>query len=300
MTGRIIKSLGSSYQVSLPDGTEVTAILRGKLRLADTKAKNPVVVGDKVEINQEDEWVISGIEPRVNKINRSAIGKSGQEQVLAANIDQFLVVSSLINPLPKFNFIDRCLVAAQAYRIPSVLLFTKVDLLPPELNVMITEIKRIYSGCTDGIFFSNLKKQPADENLKAIFSKKLTAVAGLSGVGKTTLINTLNPEFQLKTGVTSSKWNQGKHTTSHAELHEFEPGSYLIDTPGLREFGLTEIDAWELGHFFREMVPFLDGCRFSKCLHDNEPVCAVKDAVDSGEITRERYSSYLQMLRDLP
>jgi len=298
MKGRVTKSVGSTYQVKLDDGSFISASLRGKLRLIESKATNPVVVGDFVTIEKQDEWVITAVLPRLNKMTRSAIGNDNNEHVLAANVDQVVIVSSLTKPAPKFNFIDRCLVTAQAYRIPAILVFTKVDLVK-QIDEEINQIRSLYSGCTDGIFFENLLSDSDGKLFKSVFQNKLSSLTGLSGVGKTTLISSINPDLALRIGTTSDKWNQGKHTTSNAELFEVMENSFIIDTPGLREFGLRNIEAYELSHFFREMVPYLEDCKFSKCAHTHEPVCAVKVAVEKGHIHPLRYESYLQMLKDL-
>lgn len=298
MTGRVTKSVGSTYQVKLENGIVVSASLRGKLRLIESKATNPVVVGDFVDAEKQDEWVITSILPRRNKMTRSAIGNENNEHVLAANVDQVVIVSSLVKPAPKFNFIDRCLVAAQSYRIPVILVFSKAD-LAENVDDLMTDIRALYLGCTDGIYFENLLLPSSVGSLRTVFQNKLSSLTGLSGVGKTTLISSLNPDLALRIGKTSEKWNQGKHTTSNAELFEVMDNSFIIDTPGLREFGLMNIDAYELSHFFREMVPFLEDCKFSKCTHTHEPVCAVKSAIEKKLIHPMRYESYLQMLKDL-
>lgn len=298
MTGRVTKSVGSTYLIKLDDGNVVSASLRGKLRLIESKATNPVVVGDFVDVEKQDEWVITTILPRRNKMTRSAIGNENNEHVLAANVDQVVIVSSLVKPAPKFNFIDRCLVAAQSYRIPAILVFTKAD-LTENFEEVSTGIRELYSGCTDGIYFENLLLPSSGSLFKSVFQNKLSSLTGLSGVGKTTLISSLNADLALRIGKTSEKWNQGKHTTSNAELFEVMENSFIIDTPGLREFGLMNIDAYELSHFFREMVPYLEDCKFSKCTHTHEPICAVKSAIEKKLIHPMRYESYLQMLKDL-
>lgn len=297
MIGRVIKSLGNVYQVSTEKGI-LQASLKGKLRLSDSNATNPVAVGDMVEIDKFDEYQIHKILPRKNKITRKAIAKGNSEQVLAANIDFLLIISSLIQPKLHLNFIDRCLITAEAFKIEPVLIFTKTDLVE-NWKEMADEIHEIYSPLNINTIFSDSRELSDLSKLESLIAGKTSALTGQSGVGKSTLIKTLAPELNIRIGETSKKWSTGKHTTTNAELFEIRPNTFLIDTPGLREFGLLDIEEEELSHYFKEMIPFLGNCKYSKCTHTHEPQCAVKDAVESGKIHVKRYENYLQIFESL-
>lgn len=295
--GLVVRTVGSQYSVRTSDGI-VQAQLRGKLRLLESSSTNPVVVGDWVDLDNQDVLTIAAVHDRKNKFSRKAIGNENQEQLLAANIDQLVIISSLKNPTPRYQFIDRCMVSAEAFRIPVHLVFTKTDLVR-NLEDLIDQIDDSYLQSADSIHLVNLVEPALPESIKSIFTGRVSLLTGLSGVGKSTLIKQLIPESTVRIGITSVKWEQGKHTTSFAELHEVTPGTDIIDTPGLREFALHDVEAWELSHFFREMVPYLDGCKYSKCSHTHEPVCAIKTAVENGEISSRRYESYLLIYEDL-
>lgn len=295
--GLVVRSVGSQYSIRTNEGI-LQAQLRGKLRLLESSSTNPVVVGDWVDLDNDEVLTISAVHDRKNKFSRKAIGNENQEQLLAANIDQLVIVSSVKSPTIRYQFIDRCMVSAEAFRIPVHLIFTKTDLVK-NLQDLHDEIEDSYLQSADSIHLVNLVSTPLPLSIKNLFEGRMSLLTGLSGVGKSTLIKQLIPESKVKIGITSVKWDQGKHTTSFAELHEVAPGTDIIDTPGLREFALHDVEAWELSHFFREMVPYLDGCKYSKCSHTHEPVCAVKAAVENGEISVRRYESYLLIYEDL-
>lgn len=297
MIGRVIKSLGNVYQVSTEIGV-LQATLKGKMRLGDHNATNPVAVGDLVEIDKFDEYQIHEILPRKNKITRKAISKGNSEQVIASNIDLLLIISSLTQPKLHLNFIDRCLITAEAFKIEPVLIFTKIDLVNNWQEVA-EEIKSIYSALNIHALFTDSRVKNNLSDLDDIIKGKTSALTGQSGVGKSTLINTLAPGLNLRIGETSKKWSTGKHTTTNAELFQISDQTFLIDTPGLREFGLLDIDEEELSHYFKEMIPFLGNCKYSKCTHTHEPQCSIKDAVESGEIHFKRYENYLQIFESL-
>jgi len=296
MVGRVIKSLGSSYTVKTESGT-IQAGLRGKLRLVDHKATNPVAVGDIVDVELTDEWQITGIHDRKNKITRQAIGNTNHEHVLAANIDQMIIVSSVVKPHFHFNFIDRCLITAESFSIQPMIVVTKIDLIHE--SEILDEIKEVYGNLEIPLVFMDARSTDNLQDLIVSLTGKVSALTGQSGVGKSTLINSLNPTLNIKIGEMSKKWSQGKHTTTNAEIYEIFDNTFIIDTPGLREFGLTETEDYELSHFFREMIPHIENCKFSKCTHTHEPQCAVKKAVENGLIHIIRYENYLQILDSL-
>lgn len=297
MKGRVIKSVGNLYDIQ-SENDIFKCSLKGKLRLDDYHATNPVAVGDWVEFDKFDEYQIHKILPRKNKITRKAIAKGNNEQVMAANIDFLLIINSITQPQFHYNFIDRCLVIAEAYSIQPILIFTKIDLVD-NLSSIETEIRDIYSPLSIPILFIQSHYEPSLAELKELVKGKTSALTGQSGVGKSTLVQTLVPNREIRIGNTSQKWSKGTHTTTHAELYPIDNETYFIDTPGLREFGLLDIDEEELSHYFKEMIPFLSDCKYSKCTHLHEPQCAVKSAVEAGKIHPKRYNNYVQIFESL-
>ncbi len=297
MTGLVLKSTGSRYLVK-SEGRIYDCGLKGKLRLEGRKSTNPVAVGDVVdfELDETGESGISHIHPRKNYIIRKSINLSKQVQILASNLDQAVVLASLINPRTSLGFIDRFLVTAEAYSIPALLMFNKCDLLNEELRAIQKDTIRIYQAAGYACYEISSYDVEAVKTLIPLFKNKTTLLAGHSGVGKSTFINALQPGLDLKTGEISSAHNKGKHTTTFAELHELTFGGYVIDSPGIKELGLVEMKKEELGHYFPEIRSRMQNCKFNNCLHVNEPRCAIMDAVEKGEISEERYHSYLGIL----
>ncbi len=297
MTGLVLKSTGSRYLVKT-EGKILDCGIKGKLRLEGRKSTNPIAVGDIVdlEIDENGEAGISKIHPRKNYIIRKSINLSKQVQILASNLDQAVLMASLINPRTSLGFIDRFLVTAEAYRIPAVLVFNKLDLLNEDLKTIQKETVDLYRNIGYNCFEISSYNLDEVKNLISLFKNKTTLLAGHSGVGKSTFINTLQPGLNIKTGQISSAHNKGKHTTTFAELHELEFGGYLIDSPGIKELGLVEMKKEELGHYFPEILARMNNCKFNNCLHVNEPRCAILEAVEKGEISEERYYSYLGIL----
>lgn len=298
MTGIVVKSTGSRYLVRLKDGEVIDCVLKGKIRLDGRKTTNPVAVGDVVDIDNDEngDTIIKNIHPRKNYIIRKSINLSKQAQILASNLDQALLVATLVAPRTSLGFIDRFLITAEAYSIPAILVFNKSDILDADLLKLQQEIIAIYEKIGyQCIVVSSLKKENL-ENVKALLKDKTTLVAGHSGVGKSTLINALEPGLDLKTGDISSAHLKGMHTTTFAELHPLSFGGYIIDSPGIKELGLVEMKKEEVGHYFPEIRKYMTSCKFNNCLHVNEPKCAVKEAVEAGEISVERYNSYLGIL----
>jgi ribosome biogenesis GTPase len=297
MTGIVVKSTGSHYLVRIENGEVLDCVLKGKLRLDGRKTTNPVAVGDKVDVEREGEdTVINNIYPRKNYIIRKSINLSKQAQILASNLDQAVLVATLVSPRTSLGFIDRFLITAEAYSIPAKLIFNKSDILDEELLKLQQEIIDIYTKVGYECFVvSGLNGQNLDK-IKTLLKDKTTLIAGHSGVGKSTLINAIEPRLNIKTGDISAAHAKGMHTTTFAELHELSFGGFIIDSPGIKELGLVEMKKEEVGHYFPEIRERMNGCKFNNCLHVNEPKCAIKDAVESGEISEERFRSYLGIL----
>lgn len=297
MQGVVIKSTGSNYLVKY-NGKILNCKLQGKIRLDDRKTTNPVAVGDHVDValESETEGVITFIHPRKNYIIRKSINLSKQAHILASNIDQAVLIATVVAPRTSLGFIDRFLITAEAYRIPAVIIFNKTDLLEGELKDLQNEIMTIYTSVGYPCYSVSSLDDHLSEDIKAIFKDKTSLVAGHSGVGKSTFINLLEPQLNLKTGDISHVHLKGMHTTTFAELHELSFGGNIIDSPGIKELGLVEMKKEEVGHYFPEIRARMNQCKFNNCLHVNEPKCAVREAYENGEIAAERYDSYLRIL----
>ncbi|MCK6616616.1 MAG: ribosome small subunit-dependent GTPase A [Cyclobacteriaceae bacterium] len=297
MKGRVMRSTGSWYDVLMDDGSILQCRIRGKIRLEGIKETNPVAVGDLVEVIAENkEGIITEILPRVNYIVRQSVKKTGHAHVIAANIDQALVMATMMMPRTSTGFIDRFLVAAESFRIPQVIVFNKKDLLDNEAIHHQNSLIKIYEqiGVTCIVTSALEKNQP---DLEKILSGKTTLIAGHSGVGKSTLINQLAPAINQKVSEVSDYTEKGTHTTTFAEMFQLNDTTFIIDTPGIKEFGLIDMTPEELSDYFPEMRDLRLNCKFgSRCLHVNEPKCAIKDAVENGTIAMSRYQNYLSML----
>ncbi|MGE0567242.1 MAG: ribosome small subunit-dependent GTPase A [Bacteroidia bacterium] len=298
MEGIVIKSTGSNYFVRTNDGERIVCKLKGKIRLDLRKTTNPIAVGDKVEIesNNNNEGVITQIYPRKNYIIRKALNLSKQTHILASNIDQAILVATLVEPRTSLGFIDRFLITAEAYSIKAILLFNKQDVLAPELVEIQNEIADIYKNIGYEVYQISSYDKNDVELIREIFQNKTSLLAGHSGVGKSTLINALQPGLQLKTGEISQAHLKGTHTTTFAELHPLDFGGFIIDSPGIKELGLVEMTKEELGHYFPEIRKHLGNCKFNNCIHVNEPGCAVREAFEDGQISPERFESYIKIL----
>jgi ribosome biogenesis GTPase len=297
MNGTVIKSTGSRYLVKC-GGALLDCVLKGKIRLEGRKTTNPVAVGDfvAVDVDENGEAAILQIYPRKNYIIRKSINLSKQAQILASNLDQAILIVTLVAPRTSLGFIDRFLVTAEAYSIPAKLIFNKCDLLDEGLLALQEEIIAIYEKAGYACFKVSSSDKTQVEKLKPLFKDKTSLITGHSGVGKSTFINALQPGLDLKTGEISSAHLKGMHTTTFAELHTLDFGGAIIDTPGIKELGLVEMKKEEVGHYFPEIRAHMNDCRFNNCLHVNEPKCAVVAAVERGEISVERYESYLGIL----
>jgi ribosome biogenesis GTPase len=297
MNGRVMRSTGSWYDVLLENGARIPCRIRGKIRLEGIKETNPVAVGDYVDVNMESsEGIITSILPRTNYMVRQSVKKTGHAHVIAANLDQALVVATMILPRTSTGFIDRFLVAAESFRIPQVIVFNKKDLLTSESMTYQNNLIALYEqvGVTC-LMTSALKKQQPE--LEKILSGKTTLIAGHSGVGKSTLINLLSPAINQKVSEISDYTEKGIHTTTFAEMFQLHANTFIIDTPGIKEFGLMDMTPEELSDYFPEMRELRLSCKFgSRCLHLNEPQCAIKEAVTKGTIALSRYENYLSIL----
>jgi len=279
----------------------VESRLPGRFRLDEKEVTNPIAVGDHVEIsiNDDDTGTIDTIETRENYITRQAThGKRG-EQILVSNLDQACVVQSIKKPRLKEGFIDRLLVTCEAYEVKPVIIINKMDLAKQGGKDFANELQELYSGLGYAILQTSIEDDDSLEKLKDLLKDKTSAFIGPSGVGKTSLINAIDPNYALKTGEISDFSNKGKHTTTFARLIPLSFGGYIADTPGIREFGLVNIEPYELSLFFPEMLEPREHCKFHNCTHNHEPKCGVADAFKNGEIAASRYQSYLNMLESL-
>lgn len=299
--GIVIKSTGSRYTVKTADGAIVPCGIRGKFRIKGIRATNPVAVGDRVRFEMsvdEEAGTIISIGKRSNYIIRRASNLSKEYQLLACNVDLTWLMVSLVSPRTHTAFIDRFLASAEAYRIPVILLFNKTDLYGEGELAEMQELEEVYSRIGYRTMRLSLQTKEGLEEVAQEMKGKLNVIAGNSGVGKSTLINILDPSFRLKTGHISETHQTGKHTTTFAEMFELASGIRIIDTPGIRGFGTIDIDRAELFHFFPEIFLSSKKCKYHNCLHYSEPGCAVKQDVDAGIISESRYVNYLMMLEE--
>ena len=298
MQGLITKSTGSWYQVQTADKQKFDCRIKGKFRIKGITTTNPLAVGDVVDFEMEPEQgtgVINTLHPRKNYIIRKSINLSKQAQIIAANLDQALLVVTLASPRTSLGFIDRFLVTAEAYDIPARLIFNKLDLFSGEGLEILADYKSIYENIGYPCYEVSALDGTNIDEVKALLKDKVTLFSGHSGVGKSTLINVLLPELELRTGEVSGWSDKGMHTTTFAEMFELPQGGFIIDTPGIRELGVIDIEKHELGRFFPEMRARMEDCRFKNCRHINEPGCAVLEALENGEIELSRYESYLSI-----
>ncbi|MCX6290735.1 MAG: ribosome small subunit-dependent GTPase A [Bacteroidetes bacterium] len=299
MEGLVIKSVGSQYMVRLPDATIIPCRIRGNLRLVGFEATSPVTVGDRVEVEYktgDDVGMISELMKRKNYIIRKSVKLSKQIQVIAANIDRAYVIATPVFPKTSLGFIDRFLATAEAYTIKAGIIFNKSDLYNAEVKARVAELKSLYENIGYQVMIVSAANPSSLTSLKEELKDQVILFSGHSGVGKSTIINALIPGLSLKTSGISEQHLKGTHTTTFAEMHEIPGGGYIIDTPGIREFGTIDFNKKEVSHFFPEIFKTGRSCQFNNCLHTNEINCAVKDAVRTGEIALSRYESYLSIL----
>lgn len=302
--GLVIKSTGSWYTVEDDNGQPYECKIKGKFRIKGIKSTNPITVGDRVEFElksaseAESEQIgwITRIMERKNYIIRRSINLSKQSHIIAANIDLAILVVTLNYPVTTTTFIDRYLASAEAYRIPVLLVFNKIDRYKEEQTERMEQLIRLYEEigytCLKTSAFEGIGMDVLKESIK----DKTNVFNGHSGVGKSTLINLLQPGLNLRTMEISDSHKTGKHTTTHSELFKLDFGGYIIDTPGIKAFGVLEMEPWEISHYFVEIFKFSEKCQYNNCSHTHEPGCAVKAAVENGEIAESRFTSYLGLL----
>lgn len=300
MEGIVVKSTGSWYELETADKERLMARLKGKFRLKGLKSTNPIAVGDRVAFDREgDEGVITKIFPRKNYIIRRSINLSKQVQILAANVDQLFLLITLKSPQTFLGFVDRFLMGAEAYRIPTILLYNKTDRLnTAEEKNELKRWKSIYDKTPYEQMEISAKTGVGVEEVKAKMKGKTSIFGGHSGVGKTTLINKIAPGLDLPTAAVSERHHSGRHTTTFAEMFQLDFGARIIDTPGIKGFGNVNLEKEHLAHYFPEMRSRMDNCRFSNCVHINEPGCAIKEAVVDGKIAESRYFNYVSIYED--
>jgi ribosome biogenesis GTPase len=297
MQGLITKSTGSWYQVRSGDET-IDCRIKGKFRIKGITTTNPLAVGDVVDFDMEPEQgtgIITNLHQRKNYIIRKAINLSKQAQIIAANLDRALLVVTLASPRTSLGFIDRFLVTAEAYDIPACLIFNKLDLFSDEGLEILADYQSIYQNIGYPCYSVSALEGTNIDEVQELLKDKVTLFSGHSGVGKSSLINRLLPDLDLRTHMVSEWSDKGMHTTTFAEMFELPQGGYIIDTPGIRELGVIDIEKEVLSHFFPEMRERMNQCRFNNCRHINEPGCAVLDALEAGEIAQSRYDSYLSI-----
>ena len=298
MKALVVKSTGLWYEV-MAENTRLVARLRGKFKLEDKKLTNPIAVGDWVEVDPneqvKDEWVITKIYSRENYVIRSSPRKKGHDHLLASNIDQGVLIVTLKRPRTSMGFIDRFLITLESFRIPGIILFNKEDIYSESDHTKYQELKEVYQKVGYKVELCQFDSEVKD-NVKSLFRNKISLLSGHSGSGKSTLINQLIPHANQEVNEISDFANKGVHTTTFAELFYMDDQSAIIDTPGIKELGLSDIAPEELSHYFPEMRELLGQCKFHNCLHENEPGCAIKDAVGES-VSLLRYESYLSILR---
>lgn len=295
-----MRSTGSWYDVRDKEGHLWQCRLKGKFKIKELKVTNPIAVGDHVAFEIEDETentgIILDILPRANYLVRQSVHKTAHAHLLAANVDQAILVVTLFFPRTSLGFIDRFLVTAESFRIPAVLVFNKQDLLNEEMLEFQHELMALYESLGYRCLATTAVANEGLEEVRALLQDKVSVLSGHSGVGKSSLINAIAPDLDLRTKGVSTFANKGVHTTTFAEMFELAPNTYLVDSPGIKELGLVDTDPSEISHYFPEMRDLLNQCRYHNCLHINEPGCAVKEAVSEGEIAMSRFDSYLSMV----
>lgn len=303
MKGLVIKNTGSWVTVRLDDGNTVNCKMRGVLRLKGLRCTNPVAVGDRVQVEDKggDAPVVGDIEPRRNYIIRRSSNLSKEFQIIAANLDQAVLVATLTNPETSTTFIDRFLATAEAYQVPAVLAFNKIDLLDTdEWRSRLDGLKTLYESIGYPVITMSAATGEGADALRAQLAGKMSLLSGNSGVGKSSIINLLVPDAHVRVGDVSHTHHKGMHTTTFSELLDLPGGGAIIDTPGVKAFGTIDFERAEVAHYFPEIFKISDDCRFNNCTHTHEPGCAVLEAVEQGKIAPSRFTSYLSILEEDP
>jgi ribosome biogenesis GTPase / thiamine phosphate phosphatase len=302
LQGLVMRSTGSWYIVQTPDKKLYDCRLKGVFKIKGIKSNNPIAVGDKVtfdtEGQEENYGVITTIEDRTNYVIRKSVHKTAHAHILAANVDQCVLVATINYPKTSLGFIDRFLVTAESFRIPVTIVFNKFDLLEEEDIEQLAELCELYESLGYTTMYTSCESGTNIEEFKELFTNKISLVAGHSGVGKSTLLNTIDPSLDLATTEISTFANKGVHTTTFATMIEITENSYVIDSPGIKELGIMDIENTELSHYFPEMRALLNECKYNNCKHIGEPKCAVIEAIEEGSIAESRYRSYLSILED--
>jgi ribosome biogenesis GTPase len=304
MKGLVYKSTGSWYIVKDDTGKLWNGRIKGVFKIDGITSTNPIAVGDNVEIileNQlESSATITGIDDRRNYIARQSPRAKHQHHIVASNLDQSLLLATLRDPKTSRGFIDRFVVACEMYHVPAIIVFNKIDVYKEKEMDLLAELSTLYEKFGSQVRSISLKLNKGIKEVKELLQNKTTLISGHSGVGKSTFINAIIPSLNLKTVDVSGWSGKGMHTTTFAEMYDLPGGGRIIDTPGMREFGLVDVERQELSGYFPEMRERLNDCQFNNCLHINEPGCAIKQAVIDGEIDEDRYVSYVNILESLP
>ncbi len=300
MRARIYKSTGSWYVARAENGQTYQARIKGVMKIEGITSTNPIAVGDEVEMEieavQEESAIISEIYDRKNYVARVSPHNKHQHHIIASNLDQSLLFVTLKDPKTSQGFMDRFLISCEAFHVPAIIVFNKADLYKKKELEKFERLKEIYEAIGYTVLLCSVAEQKGLEEVKALLHNKVSLLSGHSGVGKSTFINALFPEFNLRTQEVSGWSGKGMHTTTFAEMFDLPEGGHIIDTPGIRELGLVDISKEELAHYFPEMRERMNDCQFNNCMHIEEPNCAIKQAVIDGEISEERYISYRTIL----
>ncbi|MES2371774.1 MAG: ribosome small subunit-dependent GTPase A [Bacteroidota bacterium] len=300
MKARIYKSTGSWYVAKGEDGNMYNARIKGIFKIDEITSTNPIAVGDEVEMVienvQEESAMIDQIHDRRNYVARVSPHNKRQHHIIASNLDQSILFATLKEPKTSQGFMDRFLISCESYHIPAIIVFNKADIYKKKEMERFSLLKDIYEGIGYKVVLVSVQNNSGVDEVKTLLHNKTTLLSGHSGVGKSTFINAVFPEFNLRTQEVSGWSGKGLHTTTFAEMFDLNTGGQIIDTPGVREFGLVDISKQELSHFFPEMRKLINDCQFNNCMHINEPGCAVKDAVNAGTVSVDRYASYLTIL----
>lgn len=297
---QVIRSTGSWYVIRDLNGEYHDARIKGKFRIKGIKTTNPVAVGDwiKFSVGDNDETVITDIEDRKNYVIRKSVNLSKQAHIIGANVDFAILVVTLANPRTSTGFIDRFLVSTEAYAIDTVIVFNKCDLLNAQQQQELDQLIDIYEKIGYQCIKTSTVSGMGVEQVRDILKDQTTLLSGHSGAGKSSLINAVDPSIDTKVGAISDSHSKGKHTTTFAEMFPLSFGGDIIDTPGIKGFGIIDIDKTELNHYFKEMMALLPNCKFHNCQHIDEPKCAVKEAVNSGTVSEDRYGNYLSLMME--